>query len=233
MRTAGRWRSLVSPQPPHDLKLSTALRRCQTLTAFCVQWAAALLYSHRVQGLVGYPSSDADYGDGYSLALALTVAGQRHLLPVDAATLASNPCIEAQYSMQYDLRTVPAVQAGREQLTISSGSGSNHVGAGFASWISLWFVCAVRSVRLVMGVPNSTAVCLQEHSVQPVALPREAARPRPAAQCHSRDYRLCCTAKGGETLRQDTRTWLLAATIDNQILKSNGMRSLCSITRRT
>ena len=77
-------------------------------------------YSHRVQGLVGYSSSDGDYGDGYSLALALTVAGQRHLLPVDATVLSNSPCIEEQYSMQFDLRVVPAVKAGRERLTIHS-----------------------------------------------------------------------------------------------------------------
>ena len=75
-----------------------------------------MLCSHRAQGLVGYPSSEGDYGDGYSLAIALTVAGQQHLLPVDAATLAKNPCIGKQYSMKYDLRTIAAIQAGREWL---------------------------------------------------------------------------------------------------------------------
>ena len=77
---------------------------------------AWVLCSRRVQGLVGYPSSDGDYGDGYSLALALTVAGQRQLLPVDDATLARNPCIEEQHSMLYDLRTIPALKAGSEPL---------------------------------------------------------------------------------------------------------------------
>ena len=69
--------------------------------------------ARRVQGLVGYPSSGGDYGDGFSLAIALTVAGQRQLLPVDAATLASNPCIGTQHKMQYDLRTVAEIKAGR------------------------------------------------------------------------------------------------------------------------
>jgi hypothetical protein len=72
------------------------------------------LCSHRAQGLVGYPSSEGDYGDGYSLAIALTVAGQQQLLPVDEATLKNNPCIGKKYSMKYDLRTIPAIQAGRE-----------------------------------------------------------------------------------------------------------------------
>ena len=69
--------------------------------------------ARRVRGLVGYPSSGGDYGDGFSLAIALTIAGQRQLLPVDAATLASNPCLASQHRMQYDLRARPEIKAGR------------------------------------------------------------------------------------------------------------------------
>ena len=67
----------------------------------------------RVKGLVAYPSSGGDYGDGYSLALALTVAGQQQLLPVDAGTLERNPCLAQRHDIMYDLRTVPEVKAGR------------------------------------------------------------------------------------------------------------------------
>ena len=101
----------------------TALVARRSLPTDGITAGGGVVYSRRVQGLVGYPSSDGDYGDGYSLALALTVAGQRHLLPVDAATLARNPCIEERYSMLYDLRTIPAVKAGSEPLCSNTASG--------------------------------------------------------------------------------------------------------------
>jgi hypothetical protein len=67
----------------------------------------------RVQGLVAYPSGDGDYGDGYSLAIALTVAGQDGLLPVDNQTLARNPCLRLRYDVKRDLRQEPAFGSGR------------------------------------------------------------------------------------------------------------------------
>lgn len=61
---------------------------------------------HRVQGTVGYAASSGPFGDGYSLAIALTVAGQKAALPVTDAILARHECLRA-LPMIMDLRTVP------------------------------------------------------------------------------------------------------------------------------
>lgn len=100
----------------HTSSAAAPRHRCGRMLPYICKhyrWARACKCRHRVKGLVGYPSSDGDYGDGYSLAIALTVAGQRQLLPVDAATLANNPCLAQRYTMEMDLRTNPAVKAGR------------------------------------------------------------------------------------------------------------------------
>ena len=45
------------------------------------------------------------FGDGYTAAIALTMAGQRGYLPVAAASLAKHKCLEGLLSVKEDLRT--------------------------------------------------------------------------------------------------------------------------------
>ena len=84
----------------HNMLQNSGRVRFKPLQATLCALVAGGDPERRVKGLIGYPSSSGDYGDGYSLAIALTVAGQRKLLPVDAATLASNPCLTAQHKIQ-------------------------------------------------------------------------------------------------------------------------------------
>ena len=63
--------------------------------------------TNAVAGFVVYPgdSKEKQYGDGFSTAIALTLAGQENLVPVSAKTLKSNPCLsDTGLSVKQDLR---------------------------------------------------------------------------------------------------------------------------------
>lgn len=65
----------------------------------------------RVQGTVAFESKGPDplqVGDGYSLAIALTIAGQDHVLPASTAALNRHACLR-DFPLKVDLRGMPAM----------------------------------------------------------------------------------------------------------------------------
>jgi hypothetical protein len=64
---------------------------------------------HRVKGSVFFDTDDRGvYGDGYSHAIALTLAGQHQLIPVTRAVLSAHPCMR-EIPIKINLTDNPAL----------------------------------------------------------------------------------------------------------------------------